>query len=94
MPLSPERKFVWAPDMKALGDRVNAAEKAAAEARDLFGELEDRDDIVQRIVYLAAHVRDTERGRVTPDELQQACDKALDGLELADAVWDSVRRAT
>lgn len=94
MPLSPERKFVWAPDMKALGDRVNAAEKAAEEARQLFGELEDTDDIVQRLVYLAAHVRDTQRGRVTPEELQQACDKALDGLELADAVHDAVRRAT
>lgn len=94
MPLSPERKFVWAPDLKALGERVNAAEKAANEAREMFNDLEDRDDFVQRLVYLVAHVRDMERGRVTPEELQQACDKALDGLELADAVWDSVRRAT
>lgn len=76
----PPRRFIFAPDMEKLGERVEAAEKAAEEARELFSEMED-DDTAQRLCWVVAACRDVKRGNLTVDQLMDECDKAMFGLE-------------
>jgi hypothetical protein len=77
------RKFIWAPDMEKLAERVEAAEKAAEDARELFEKLEDKPDDLERLVWIVAVSRDVKRGLKSVDDLQDECDKVIDGLDEA-----------
>lgn len=94
MPLSAERKFVFAPEMKKLAERVKAATEAAEQAEKMVVEIEDANDVTERLVLLVAHVRDWQRGLVSDEELASAATLALDGLEeyLAPEVQAMVRQ--
>lgn len=86
-----ERKFVFAPDMRKLGDRVQAAKQAAEDAERLFQGIEDANDVTERLVYLATAVRDFKRGIVDDHALQTAATVALTDLELSDEAAEAVR---
>jgi hypothetical protein len=75
-----KRKFVWAPTIKGLGERVAAAEKAAEEAREFAEDVFASDDLLQRIAYLVLAVRDFRAGTLTADELFEESRKVLDGI--------------
>lgn len=75
-----KRQFVFAPEIKALGERVEAAEKAAEEARELLEDMADSDDLLQRVAYLVLAVRDWRAKTITDDELFERSRRALDGI--------------
>lgn len=75
------RRFIFTPNMDKLGERVEAAEKAAQEARDLFEEMEDHDDTLERLCWVVAAARDVKRGHLTVDQLMDECDKAMHELK-------------
>lgn len=82
MPPKPEvkRQFVFAPAMKALGERVEAAEKSAEEARDLVEEMAGAEDLLERLCYLVLAVRDWKAGDLDAEELFERSRLALDGI--------------
>jgi hypothetical protein len=88
------RKFIWAPDMHKLAERVEASEKAAEEARELFEKMEDKPDDLERLVWIVAVARDVKRGLKSVDDLQEECDKVIEGLgdELPDGAAIAIKR--
>lgn len=78
----PERKFVYAPDIEKLGEKVEAATKAADDAKELYEEILDKQDAPERLVYLATAVRDFKRGLLDATQLQERCTTALENLDL------------
>jgi hypothetical protein len=88
------RKFIWAPDMEKLAERVEASEKAAEEARELFEKMEDKPDDLERLVWIVAVARDVKRGLKSVDDLQEECDKVIEGLgdELPDGAAIAIKR--
>lgn len=87
------RRFMFAPVMEKLADRVAAAEKAAEDARELLEEIEDADDAMERLCWVVAAARDVKRGLKSLDDLQDECDKVIEGIkgEIPDAAWAAVR---
>ncbi|MDQ1584449.1 MAG: hypothetical protein QOF36_2503 [Microbacteriaceae bacterium] len=75
-----KRQFVFAPAMKALGERVEAAEKAAEEARELLEDMAASDDLLERLCYLVLAVRDWKAGNLSEDELYERSRNVLDGI--------------
>lgn len=74
------RRFIFAPKIEELGARVKAAEDAAEEARSLFEDLADSEDLLERLAALLMAVRNLASGILTADELQVEADKVLDGV--------------
>jgi hypothetical protein len=86
-----ERKFIFHPDMAKLGERVEAAEKAAEDARELYTKLEDKPDDLERLVWVVAVARDVKRGLKSVDDLQDECDKVIEPgrrLVVTASSWD------
>lgn len=81
-----ERKFVYAPDMDKLREKVEKMQDLHDEARDLVTDMENADDVGQRLVYLATAVRDFGRGLVTAEDLQDRCTMALAQIDLDSGV--------
>lgn len=75
------RRFIFAPDMDKLGERVEAAEKAASQAAELYEEMEDHDDLLERLCWVVAAARDVKRGNIDVDQLMDECDKAMHELK-------------
>lgn len=86
MPPNPERKFVYAPDMEKLREKVEAMKTLLEEATKLYEDLENAEDVGQRLVYLAVAVRDFGRGIIDAEELQERCTMAMAQVDLGSSV--------
>lgn len=81
-----ERKFVYAPDMDKLRDKIEAAQKMVEDAEEMVTDMENADDVGQRLIYLATAVRDFDRGVITAEDLQTRCTMALAQIDLESGV--------
>jgi hypothetical protein len=56
--------------------------------------LEDKPDDLERLVWIVAVARDVKRGLKSVDDLQDECDKVIDGLgdELPDGAAIAIKR--
>lgn len=81
-----ERKFVYAPDMDKLRDKVEGMQNLLEQAQEMYAEMETADDVGQRLIYLATAVRDFHRGLISEDDLQSRCTMALAQIDLESSV--------
>lgn len=86
VPMPPRRKFVFAPDMDKLRERVREAEdasqKALEAAAEMVEDIGEADDYAERLVYLVASIRDVKRGFIDMRELQSRATEAVTNLDL------------
>lgn len=81
-----ERKFVYAPDMDKLRDKVEEIHGLYEQAQEMVAEMENADDVGQRLIYLATAVRDFHRGLISEADLQDRCTMALAQIDLESGV--------
>lgn len=84
------RKFVWAPDMDKLRARIQEADEAAQEAirqaEDMAEEIEEAQDLKQRLAHVVLAVRDRQNGLIDERSLNDEIARATEGIEWPDFI--------
>jgi hypothetical protein len=74
------RKFIYAPVMHKLGERIADAERSIEEAREMVAEIEEADDTLARLLSVVMAVRDFRANTISLDELYDRTRQSLDGI--------------